>query len=136
MSLFAALGCEAGLSRRASPNRGRGSRCAAQGGRGSAHRGLPRSGRPPPAPSGAGRRSQSCRAKYLRRGSFRRGRAGSSCGRSSEGPWLCLCPQPSLTERTADDHRQPPARYGAMGSALRGRLATVLLHHVRGHDPR
>ena len=45
-----------------------------------------------------------------------------------------LCPQPSLTERTADDHRQPPARYGAMGSALRGRLATVLLHHVGGHD--
>ena len=36
--------------------------------------------------------------------------------------------------RTADDHRQWPARFGAMGSALRGRLATVLLHHVRGHD--
>jgi hypothetical protein len=47
---------------------------------------------------------------------------------------LGLCPQPSLTERTVDDHRQLPARYGAMGSALRGRLATVLLHHVGGHD--
>ena len=47
---------------------------------------------------------------------------------------MCLCPQPSLTERTADDHRQPHARYDAMGSALRGRLATVLLHHVGGHD--
>ena len=30
----------------------------------------------------------------------------------------------------------PPARYGAMGSALRGRLANVLLHHVGGHDRR
>ena len=49
---------------------------------------------------------------------------------------MCLCPQPSLTERTADDHRQLPARYGAMGSALRGRLANVLLHHVGGHDRR
>jgi len=39
-----------------------------------------------------------------------------------------------LTERTVDDHRQLPARYGAMGSALRGRLAAVLLHHVGGHD--
>jgi len=47
---------------------------------------------------------------------------------------LCLCSQPSLTERTVDDHRQLPARYGAMGSALRGRLAAVLLHHVGGHD--
>lgn len=47
---------------------------------------------------------------------------------------MCLCSQPSLTERTVDDHRQLPARYGAMGSALRGRLATVLLHHVGGHD--
>jgi len=54
----------------------------------------------------------------------------------SESPWLCLCPQPSLTERTVDDHRQPPARYGAMGSALRGRLATVLIHHAGGHDQR
>lgn len=47
---------------------------------------------------------------------------------------MCLCSQPSLTERTVDDHRQLPARYGAMGSALRGRLAAVLLHHVGGHD--
>ena len=31
-------------------------------------------------------------------------------------------------------HRQLPARYGAMGSALRGRLAAVLLQHVGGHD--
>ena len=35
---------------------------------------------------------------------------------------MCLCSQPSLTERTVDDHRQLPARYGAMGSALRARL--------------
>jgi len=47
---------------------------------------------------------------------------------------LCLCSQPSLTERTVDDHRQLHARYGAMGSALRGRLANILLHHVGGHD--
>jgi hypothetical protein len=54
--------------------------------------------------------------------------------RSSEDPWMCLCLPPSLTERTADDHRQPPARYGPMGSALRGRLATVLLHPVGRYD--
>ena len=47
---------------------------------------------------------------------------------------MCLCSQPSLTERTVDDHRQLHARYGAMGSALRGRLANILLHHVGGHD--
>ena len=47
---------------------------------------------------------------------------------------MCLCSQPSLTERTVDDHRQLPARYGAVGSALRGRLAAVLLHHAGGHD--
>jgi len=29
-------------------------------------------------------------------------------------------PQPSLTKRTADDHRQPPARYGAMGARFAG----------------
>ena len=46
-----------------------------------------------------------------------------------------LCPQPSLTERTVDDHQQLPARYGAMGSVLRGRLAAVLLHHVGGPRP-
>jgi len=39
-----------------------------------------------------------------------------------------------LSERTADDHRQPLARYGAMGSALRGRLAIVLFHHLGLHD--
>jgi len=49
---------------------------------------------------------------------------------------LFLCPQPCLTRRTVDDHRQLPARYGAMGSALRGRLAAVLLHHVGGHNTR
>ena len=49
---------------------------------------------------------------------------------------MCLCSQPTLTERTADDHRQPPARYGAMGTALCGRLATALLHHVGGHNLR
>ena len=51
------------------------------------------------------------------------------------GSLVVLCPQPSLTERTVDDHRQLPARYGAMGSALRGRLAAVLLHHVGARPP-
>ena len=37
--------------------------------------------------------------------------------------------------RTDDDRRKPLARYGAMGSARRERLAPALLHHHRGHDP-
>jgi hypothetical protein len=31
--------------------------------------------------------------------------------------------------------RKPLARYGAMGSALRKRLAPAKLHHQPGHDP-
>jgi hypothetical protein len=37
--------------------------------------------------------------------------------------------------KTADDHRKPLARYSAMESALRERLARVRLHHQPGHDP-
>ena len=37
--------------------------------------------------------------------------------------------------RIADDHRKPLARYGAVKSALRERLAPPQLHHSRGHDP-
>ena len=33
--------------------------------------------------------------------------------------------------RTADDRRKPLARYGAMESALRERLAPAQLHHSR-----
>ncbi len=40
--------------RRASPNRGRGSRCVAQAGRGSVRRGQRQSGRLPPVPSALG----------------------------------------------------------------------------------
>ena len=36
--------------------------------------------------------------------------------------------------KTADDRRKPLARYGAMESALRERLAPAELHHHSGHD--
>jgi hypothetical protein len=36
--------------------------------------------------------------------------------------------------RIAGDHRKPLARYGAMKSALRKRLAPAELHHQMGHD--
>jgi hypothetical protein len=37
--------------------------------------------------------------------------------------------------RIAGDHRKPLARYGAIKSALRERLAPAELHHQWGHDP-
>ncbi|HTR14409.1 MAG TPA: hypothetical protein VMI72_14440, partial [Roseiarcus sp.] len=37
--------------------------------------------------------------------------------------------------RIGDDRRKPLARYGAMESALRERLAPSELHHQLGHDP-
>src|SRR5208283_2430414 len=37
--------------------------------------------------------------------------------------------------RIDDDRRKPLARYGAMGSALRERLAPAELHHKLGHGP-
>ena len=36
--------------------------------------------------------------------------------------------------RTANGRRKPLARYGAMESALRERLAPTELHHQTGHD--
>jgi len=36
--------------------------------------------------------------------------------------------------RISDDRRKPLARYGAMESALRERLAPEVLHHQLGHD--
>jgi adenine-specific DNA methylase len=42
---------------------------------------------------------------------------------------------PTLTAEIVDDHRKPFARYGAMMSALRKRLAPAQLHHRVGHDP-
>jgi hypothetical protein len=41
-----------------------------------------------------------------------------------------------LYRRISDDRRKPLARYGAMESALRERLAHEMLHHQLGHDPR
>jgi hypothetical protein len=41
---------------------------------------------------------------------------------------------PTLTREIIDDHRKPLARYGAMMSALRKRLAPLQLHHSAGHD--
>jgi redox-sensitive bicupin YhaK (pirin superfamily) len=41
---------------------------------------------------------------------------------------------PTLTAEIVDDHRKPFARYGAMMSALRKRLAPAQLHHRVGHD--
>ena len=37
--------------------------------------------------------------------------------------------------KIANDRRKPLARYGAMGSALRERLAPAELHHQAGHHP-
>jgi len=39
-----------------------------------------------------------------------------------------------LYRRISDDRRKPLARYGAMESALRERLAPEVLHHQLGHD--
>jgi hypothetical protein len=39
-----------------------------------------------------------------------------------------------LYRRISDDRRKPLARYGAMESALRERLAHEMLHHQLGHD--
>jgi hypothetical protein len=39
---------------------------------------------------------------------------------------------PTLTREIIDDHRKPLARYGAMMSALRKRLAPLQLHHSAG----
>jgi len=39
---------------------------------------------------------------------------------------------PTLTAEIVDDHRKPFARYGAMMSALRKRLAPAQLHHAMG----
>jgi hypothetical protein len=48
---------------------------------------------------------------------------------------VCVCDsQPEPYRITADDRRKPLARYGAMGSALRERLAPDELHHQSGHD--
>src|SRR5580658_10082575 len=43
---------------------------------------------------------------------------------------------PNPNRRIANGRRKPLARYGAMGSALRERLAPSLLHHQPGHDRR
>ena len=75
--------CAAPPFRRASPSRGRGSRCAGPGGRMNARHGRPRFGFQCPAPSGAGRRSRSSRADNWRRGSFPKGLEGPFCRWSS-----------------------------------------------------
>src|SRR5580658_5613103 len=41
---------------------------------------------------------------------------------------------PNPNRRIANGRRKPLARYGAMGSALRERLAPSELHHQLGHD--
>jgi len=94
-----------------------------------------RSGRQPPAPSAARRRSRSYRAEHQRRGPSPRAREGSSSRRSSVVPRLRWCLATRSYRRIAGDHRKPLARYGAIESALRERLAPAALHHSWGHDP-
>jgi hypothetical protein len=132
----AAWGCAAPPSRPASPSHGRGSRCAGPPARGSSRHSWPRSDFRPPAPSAAGRRSQSSHATAPRQGSSPRARAGSSSRRSSVVPRIRLVFATRPYRRIIDDHSRSRSLATAL---LRARFAsgfaTAQLHHYRGPDP-
>lgn len=61
-------------------------------------------------------------------------REASSSRRSSAAPRLRWRVAARSCRRFVHDHRKPLARYRAMKSALRDKLALALLHHHWGHD--
>jgi len=89
-----------------------------------------RSWRRPPVRS-AVRQDRSCR-EYPRRGLHERAKVHHLVGHWGSSTQVGSATRPY--RRIANDRRKPLARYGAMESALRERLAPRVLPHRRGHD--
>ncbi len=123
-SPYAAWGCEAQPCRPASPSRGRDSRCVEQGDRANVRQAPLPCGFRYPAPSGAAPQSRSSGAETPRPGSSPKGTEGPFSRRSSSCSSVALRFATRPYRRIGDDRRKPLARYSAMESALRERLAT------------